>query len=48
MRQTRAFRFGLLTGGATSRKAWIDKARQAEVLGYSTLLIDDHLDNTLK
>jgi probable F420-dependent oxidoreductase len=46
MDQSRAFRFGILTGGAASRTAWIDKARQAEALGYSTLLIDDHLYNT--
>jgi probable F420-dependent oxidoreductase len=46
MSKSRAFRFGILTGGAVSRKAWIDKARQAEALGYSTLLIDDHLYNT--
>jgi probable F420-dependent oxidoreductase len=46
MNQSRAFRFGILTGGAASRKAWIDKARQAETLGYSTLLVDDHLYNT--
>ena len=46
MDQSRAFRFGILTGGAASRKAWIDKAKRAESLGYSTLLIDDHLYNT--
>lgn len=46
MSQSRTFRFGILTGGAASRKAWIDKAKQAESLGYSTLLIDDHLYNT--
>ena len=45
MDQSRAFRFGILTGGAASRREWIDKARQAEALGYSTLLIDDHLYN---
>ena len=45
MNQSRAFRFGILTGGATSRREWTDKARQAEDLGYSTLLIDDHLNN---
>lgn len=45
MNQSRAFRFGILTGGASSRKAWLDKARQAESLGYSTLLIDDHFYN---
>ncbi|HSL42106.1 MAG TPA: TIGR03621 family F420-dependent LLM class oxidoreductase [Anaerolineales bacterium] len=43
MDQFRAFRFAILTGGAASRKEWTDKARQAETLGYSTLLIDDHL-----
>ena len=43
--KSRAFRFGFLTGGAASRKAWIDKARRAEDLGYATLLIDDHLQN---
>ena len=46
MNQSRAFRFGIVTGGVASRKAWIDKAKQAEALGYSTLLIDDHLYNT--
>lgn len=45
MNQSRAFRFGILTGGGASRKEWTDKARQAEALGYSTLLIDDHLYN---
>ncbi len=45
MDQSRAFRFGILTGGAASRREWTDKARQAEALGYSTLLIDDHLYN---
>jgi len=45
MNQSRAFRFGILTGGAASRSEWTDKARQAEALGYSTLLIDDHLYN---
>ena len=45
MDQSRAFRFRILTGGAASRKVWIDKARRAEYLGYSTLLIDDHLYN---
>ena len=45
MDPSRAFRFGILTGGAASRAEWTDKARQAEALGYSTLLIDDHLYN---
>src|SRR5436190_665783 len=45
MNEYQAFRFGVLTHGAASRKAWLDKARQAEALGYSTLLIDDHVHN---
>ena len=45
MNRSRAFRFGILTGGAASRGEWTDKARHAEALGYSTLLIDDHLYN---
>ena len=45
MSKQHAFRFGILTGGAASQKEWTDKARQAEALGYSTLLIDDHLYN---
>src|SRR5687768_17789682 len=45
MNQSRTFRFGIVTGGVASRKAWIDKAKQAEALGYSALLIDDHLYN---
>ena len=45
MPEQHAFRFGILTGGAASQQEWTDKARQAEALGYSTLLIDDHLYN---
>lgn len=45
MNNSRGFRFGILTGGASSRSEWTDKARQAEALGYATLLIDDHLYN---
>jgi probable F420-dependent oxidoreductase len=36
------FRFGLSTL-ATSRAEWIDKVRQAEALGFATLLVPDHL-----
>ena len=35
------FRFGITAGYAPSRAAWILMARQAEELGYSTLLIPD-------
>lgn len=40
----RPFRFSLATSGAKSRQEWLAKARRAEDLGYSTLLIADHLD----
>jgi probable F420-dependent oxidoreductase len=43
----RPFRFGVSTRGARSRDAWLSLARQAEDLGYSTLLIPDHLDTSL-
>ena len=39
----RPFRFGVVTGTAESHTAWITKARKAEDLGYSTLLVADHL-----
>jgi probable F420-dependent oxidoreductase len=35
------FRFGIVSGGATSRGAWLDLARKAEGLGYATLLMPD-------
>jgi probable F420-dependent oxidoreductase len=38
---SRPFRFGVTAGYAHSRAAWIFIARQAEELGYSTLLIPD-------
>ena len=43
----RPFRFGLEVFGAPSREHWIAKARQAEALGYATLVIQDHLHSTL-
>lgn len=39
----RPFRFGVSVHGTKSRQAWIDLARKAEDLGYSTLLMPDHL-----
>jgi probable F420-dependent oxidoreductase len=47
MGQQRPFRFGIQVSGASSREAWIATARKAEALGYSTLLVDDHLGNPL-
>jgi probable F420-dependent oxidoreductase len=37
----RPFRFGLVAGYAPSRTAWVNIARRAEELGYSTLLMPD-------
>ena len=37
------FRFGVNVRDAPSRAAWQDTARKAEDLGYSTLLVPDHL-----
>jgi probable F420-dependent oxidoreductase len=39
----RPFRFGIINEQMTTRQAWIDQARRAEELGYSTFLIRDHL-----
>lgn len=44
---TRAFRFGVSARYAASRAEWQEKARRAEALGFSTLLIPDHLVNVL-
>jgi alkanesulfonate monooxygenase SsuD/methylene tetrahydromethanopterin reductase-like flavin-dependent oxidoreductase (luciferase family) len=44
---TRPFRFGVSTRGAATRGTWQSMARQAEDLGYSTLLIPDHLNTSL-
>lgn len=40
----RPFRFGVQLGAAWSRRAWFDKARVAEDLGYDVVLTADHLD----
>jgi probable F420-dependent oxidoreductase len=37
------FRFGVNLRGADSRADWVAKARKLEDLGYSTLLVPDHL-----
>jgi probable F420-dependent oxidoreductase len=42
-----AFRFGLLAAHATSGEAWAHLARRAEQLGYSSLLVPDHLGRQL-
>jgi probable F420-dependent oxidoreductase len=37
------FRFGVNLRSGDSRAAWVEKARKLEALGYSTLLVPDHL-----
>ncbi len=41
--QRKPFRFGVTAYGAESGSAWLAKARRAEELGYSTLLVPDHV-----
>jgi probable F420-dependent oxidoreductase len=43
----RPFRFGANVRAADSRADWIEKARRLEALGYSTLLMPDHLRDLL-
>jgi probable F420-dependent oxidoreductase len=43
----KAFRFGVVTGGHTSRSAWIALAQRVEELGYSSLLVPDVLGTPL-
>jgi probable F420-dependent oxidoreductase len=41
--ELREIRFGISTGGATSRAEWQERARRTEALGYDLLLTADHL-----
>lgn len=43
----KAFRFGVVTGGATSRSAWITLAQRIEELGYASLFVPDVLRTPL-
>ncbi len=43
----RPFRFGASVSRTTSRSEWVSKARKLEDLGFSTLLVADHLLDTL-
>jgi probable F420-dependent oxidoreductase len=47
MTALRPFRFGVIAYDATSKKEWVAKARRIEQLGYSTLLVPDHLGKQL-
>jgi probable F420-dependent oxidoreductase len=42
-----AFRFAAQVSNAASRKEWVDAARKAEDLGYSTLTMPDHFGDQL-
>jgi len=42
---TTPFRFGVQAASAPSGRAWRERARAAEDLGYSTLWVPDHLDD---
>jgi hypothetical protein len=43
----RQIRFGLQVFGAGSRSEWEDRARQAEDLGFDTILVPDHVADGL-
>lgn len=47
MTTTRPFRFGVTTASAISRRAWVEKARQIEALGYATITVADHFPDSL-
>jgi probable F420-dependent oxidoreductase len=44
---SRPFRFGVIAYHAGSKEEWRTKARRAEHLGYSVLLVPDHLEAQL-
>lgn len=43
MASTQPFRFGVVATSALTREGWIELARKAETLGYSTLLVGEHI-----
>lgn len=47
MDDRRPFRFGITTASAGSRQEWVEKARQIEALGYSTMTVPDHFPDRL-
>jgi probable F420-dependent oxidoreductase len=47
MAHPRRFRFGIQLTNAASRSAWVDQARRAEDLGFSTLFLPDHFGDQL-
>src|SRR5260370_42361419 len=47
MSRQRPFRFGVSVNKVRSKEEWIATARKVESLGYSTLLMPDHLGDQL-
>ncbi len=47
MAHSRPFRFAAQLSGATDARSWVDQARKAEDLGFSTLLMPDHFGDQL-
>ena len=47
MVEQKPFRFGVIGISAQSGKDWVAKARRAEALGFSTILVWDHLTDQL-
>lgn len=47
MKHSRPFRFGVMAANAGSSAQWIETARKAEGLGYSTLVMPDHFAGQL-
>jgi probable F420-dependent oxidoreductase len=47
MNKQRPFRFGVLVQQARSKEDWVATPRKAQSLGYSTLLVSDHLADQL-
>ena len=43
----RPFRFGVQLGSRLPGEAWINQVRRAEEVGFSTVLLPDHLDANL-
>jgi probable F420-dependent oxidoreductase len=43
----RPFRFGVMSSSADSAQAWLERIKDIESLGYSSVLTTDHLDDQL-
>jgi probable F420-dependent oxidoreductase len=41
------FRFGVSVRYARTRTEWVEKARKVEALGYTTLIVPDHITDRL-